>query len=189
MNNKGFTLVELLAMLVVLGILMAVSIPNITGILANNKLNVMRADATKMVDTAKIKFSSIKESKRPTSGKCIVYALNALNDSGDINTGPNGGQYLQYDSFVVIVREAHKYQYYVRLLEKKDSKIIGMNLVKREKLSEDTTDYIKSIRESELMELEGNKGADIEILKGSSAIRDTCHCNSVIDYYPGRQLN
>ena len=32
-NNKGFTLVELLAMLVVLGILIGISVPNITGIL------------------------------------------------------------------------------------------------------------------------------------------------------------
>ena len=40
------------------------------------------------------------------------------------------------------------------------------------------------------MDLEGNRGADIEILKASPAIRDTCHCNNgVIDYYPGRQLN
>ena len=56
MNNKGFTLVELLAMLVVLAILMGIAIPNITGILANNKVNVMKADASKMTDGA---FSKI----------------------------------------------------------------------------------------------------------------------------------
>ena len=65
-----------------------------------------------------------------------------------------------------------------------------MNLVTREKLSEDTTDYIKSIRENELMDLEGNKGADFETLnRPTSIVKSTCHCTSVIDYYPGRQLN
>ena len=56
MNNKGFTLVEILAMLVVLGILMVITIPNVTGILANNKFKVMKADADKTLDTAKIRF-------------------------------------------------------------------------------------------------------------------------------------
>ena len=40
LKNRGFTLVELLAMLVVLGILMAVTIPNITGILNQSKENM-----------------------------------------------------------------------------------------------------------------------------------------------------
>ena len=32
MNNKGFTLIELIAMLTVLGILIAITVPNMTGI-------------------------------------------------------------------------------------------------------------------------------------------------------------
>ena len=48
-KRKGFTLVELLAMLVVLGILMAVAIPNITGILGNQRVNGLKADAESLI--------------------------------------------------------------------------------------------------------------------------------------------
>lgn len=44
-NNKGFTLVEILAMLLVLGIIVAITIPNITGILSGQKENVYIEDA------------------------------------------------------------------------------------------------------------------------------------------------
>ena len=49
MNKKnGFTLVELLAMLTVLGILMVVTIPNISKILNNNRVNKYKMDAKKI---------------------------------------------------------------------------------------------------------------------------------------------
>ncbi|MBQ6498238.1 MAG: prepilin-type N-terminal cleavage/methylation domain-containing protein [Bacilli bacterium] len=188
MNNKGFTLVELLAMLVVLAILMGIAIPNITGILANNKLNVMKADATKMVDTAKLKFSRIAASERPKSGECVIYALNYLNDSGDITNGPNGGRYLQFDSFIIVSREASKYGYYIRLIEEDGAKRIGINVEERSVLSQGETDYIKSISESELFGLGGDKEGDKTILDSKEIVRNKCP-NGVIDYYPGRVLN
>ena len=102
-NNKGFTLVEILAMLVVLGILMAVAIPNISGILNNNRKNGYKSDATRMVDTAKMKVAK-GNVKKPAKNKCVVLALTYLNDSEDIVKGPNGGLYLEYESFVIIKR-------------------------------------------------------------------------------------
>ena len=38
MNRKGFTMIELLAALVILGLLMAVAAPNIMGVLNKNRL-------------------------------------------------------------------------------------------------------------------------------------------------------
>ena len=52
-NNKGFTLVEVLAMLVVLGIIIGVTVPNITGILNNQKTNLIAEDGIKMIENAK----------------------------------------------------------------------------------------------------------------------------------------
>ena len=197
MKNKGFTLVELLAMLVVLGIIIGISVPNITGILANNKMNVMKADATKMVDTAKMKFSRIDPSKRPGPGKCVIYALNYLNDSGDISTGPNGGEYLQFDSFILVAKETTaggglQYNYYVRLIEEKDGSYIGLNLVPREEISSrEPVEIIKSIPSTSIIgDLVGSKEDDLEALKGSSEVKAKCGGNgdNIVDYYPGKVL-
>ena len=196
MKNKGFTLVELLAMLVVLGIIIGIAVPNITGILANNKMNVMKADATKMVDTAKMKFSRIEPSNRPQNGQCIVYALNYLNDSDDISTGPNGGEYLQFNSFVIVTKQVTaggtRYNYYVRLIEEKDSSYIGMNLIERSEISSsEPAQFITSIPSASIIDgLVGSKEGDLETLRESSEVKSKCGNNgdNIIDYYPGKVL-
>ena len=189
MKKNGFTLVELLDMLVVLGILMAVAVPNITGILRANKLNVVKSDAIKMMDTAKVKMSTEKKIEKPGVGECVVFALNYLNDSEDITQGPNGGNYLQFDSFVVVTKRTtatgQQYEYYVRLIEEvKGSKYFGINLVTRSKLAEENTDYITNIELDEANRLIGTKNADLEILPNviDSSI---CRNDGILNYYPG----
>ena len=194
MNRKGFTLVELLAMLVVLGILMGIAIPNISGILTNNKLNVMKADANKMVDTASMKFSKLGRSQRPKDNECLIYALNYLNDSGDINTGPNGGEYLQFDSFIVISRVSHaavegdSFSYYIRLIERKNSKYLGMNFVERSALSQGSTNLTGEITVPADQQLSSDKQESLDALARIPKIQELCSAG-VIDYYPGKVLS
>lgn len=190
MKRDGFTLVELLAMLVVLGILMAVAIPNITGILRNNKLNVIKSDAIKMVDTAKIKMSNLKEDKLPVNGQCVVFALNYLNDSEDINTGPNGGEYLKFESFVVVKKvqrssTSSKYEYYVRLVENIKGGGFGINLANISDLSKENTEHITAVKNvSAAEELQGIQEEDLSKLKTRLA-NDPCGCSKIVVYQPG----
>ncbi len=125
MNNKGFTLVELLAMLAVLAILMAVAIPNITGILRNQKTSSLKNNAVTMVETAKTKVAKDELINNPTKPEeCLVFSLNYLNDNDNLEYGPNGGKYDEYESFVIIKKECTggcKYEYYVRLIENNEN--------------------------------------------------------------------
>ncbi len=127
-KNKGFTLVELLAMLVVIGVLMAISIPNITGILSQSKNNQIEQDVIKMVDMAKIKMNTDKAANYPEGKDALLLTLSYIDDERDVLTGPNGGYYYRYDSFVVVLKEGNSYKYYVRLVEKNNSYNFGVNI-------------------------------------------------------------
>ena len=116
-NNKGFTLVEVLAMLVVLGIIIGVTVPNITGILNNQKTNLIAEDGIKMIENAKNEFIVSEKVKYPEDGKCVIFTLDRLDKNSDIENGIENGKYNKTKSFVTVKRVAKSYQYSVRLIE------------------------------------------------------------------------
>lgn len=122
MNRKGFTLVELIAMVVVLGIIMTIAVPNIVGVVNNNKKSIAIEDANKLVRNAKQTFQT-KKATYPKDDECIFMTLKYLNINDDFTTGVNGGEYDKTQSFVIVKKEentntsANQYNYYFRLLE------------------------------------------------------------------------
>ena len=178
-NNKGFSLVELLAMLVVLAILMGIAIPNISGMLKNQRLNIIKSDASKMVDTTKIKVSKNKIVK-PGNNECLVFSLDYLNDNDNITTGPNGGKYSEYDSFVLYTRKGSRYKYYVRLIEKvKENEYSGFDLVDIDEIKETENNNIQKVTTE--YNLSEDKATSKVNLDANSRIRSIC--SSVRDYY------
>ncbi len=122
MNRKGFSLIELIAMVVVLGILMVITVPNIAGILKNNKENIVKEDINKMVSNAKTRVNT-KQAKNPKGAySCVVMTLGYVDSNHDLKEGINGGKYNQDESFLVIRKEqesgnSYTYRYYIRLVE------------------------------------------------------------------------
>ncbi len=138
-RNKGFTLVEILAMLVVLAIIIGISIPNINAILRRQRINKLIADATSMVETAKVKSS--KNNDKPINSECYIYSLDYLNVNDSINKGPNDGEYDQYNSFVIKKRRNNTYIYYVRLVEKLENNTMkGIELTESTQVKDLTAD-------------------------------------------------
>ncbi|AYV67346.1 prepilin-type cleavage/methylation domain-containing protein [Niallia circulans] len=52
-NEKGLTLIELLAVIVILGIIAAIAIPSISGIIQKSKEDAVKADAITILNAAK----------------------------------------------------------------------------------------------------------------------------------------
>ena len=48
-SKKGFTLVELLAVIVILAIILAIAIPSISGVIENSKRNAFESDAKMLI--------------------------------------------------------------------------------------------------------------------------------------------
>ena len=182
MRKNGFTLVELLVMLVVLSILIGISVPNIAGIISNNRKSMMLDDANRMLDNARVRLNVNESEYIPKDDECTLLRLSALERNDDFKSGPNGGVYDKNESFVLISKERSasgiEYIYYLRLIEIKDDKKYGINLA----LSTDVEKRNKEILE-EKIELNniGNRDyitEDFEKYKYSSILNS---CASIKD--------
>ena len=56
-NSKGFTLVELLAVIVILGIIAGIAVPSIGGIIDNTKKDAHVANARQMIEAARMAYA------------------------------------------------------------------------------------------------------------------------------------
>ena len=120
MNNKGFTLVELLGSMVILGLLMALVIPNIVGLLNNSKEVTYVEDAKKMINIAQNKVTMKKFALPTADNECVFLGLGYL-DNSEFQNPPYSGCYDVNRSFVVIKRESNEYKYYAQLVEYHDN--------------------------------------------------------------------
>ena len=91
MNKRGFTLVELLAVIAVLGIIGLIAVPNMLGISDNVKKENMLDDAKKLVSIAKMKISMDYDARKLDVKR---YTFEELNTNKQINKDPDGGDYL-----------------------------------------------------------------------------------------------
>ncbi|WP_277584458.1 competence type IV pilus major pilin ComGC [Psychrobacillus antarcticus] len=55
-NEKGLTLIELLAVIVILAIVAAIAVPSISGVIDNSRYNAVKADATNILNAAQLYF-------------------------------------------------------------------------------------------------------------------------------------
>ncbi|MGG3999890.1 prepilin-type N-terminal cleavage/methylation domain-containing protein [Anoxybacillus kestanbolensis] len=100
-NEKGLTLIELLAVIVILGIIAAIAIPSIGGLIENSKKDAHVANAQQMINAAKIAVTADKD-LIPANGKAKTISLKYLEDNGYLETikDPDRGTYVRGNSGV-----------------------------------------------------------------------------------------
>jgi len=87
-NKKGFTLVELLAVIVILALIMGIAVVAMSGVIEDSKKNSARRTAANIIDGVRTKLMLEGEIK---SGS--YYFTNAVLERGGV-TSPFGGNYL-----------------------------------------------------------------------------------------------
>lgn len=134
-NKYGFTLVELLAVLVVLYIIMGIAIPNVVSTLDKSKKETYISDAKKFLTQAKTELSNTIN--KPAAGEIVRINLSCI-DNQDLTKDPNGNAYSEDDSFVIIVRKDEELVYYVNLVaysENQNNR--GIRLISKKSLDDD----------------------------------------------------
>lgn len=140
-NNKGFTLVELLATISILAIIMLIAIPNVVGVVQKSRNKTYVEDAKKMISLAKYKVKSDVKIKDALGDGPVCISLNYLDSGKEIKDAPNGGEYDTEYSYVFVEKNYdNSYYYSVQLLENdKDSNIQGLKKISSEDLSNDNS--------------------------------------------------
>lgn len=101
-NSKGFTMVEIIAVVAILGILIMVTMPRLLSLVTSSKDEIYVQDAKKLIAQARyVMGKNSNEIEKPMAGNYIVLSLNYLG-STNFSSPPNGGSYLTEASFVVV---------------------------------------------------------------------------------------
>nr|WP_188713337.1 prepilin-type N-terminal cleavage/methylation domain-containing protein [Psychrobacillus lasiicapitis] len=83
-NEKGLTLIELLAVIVILAIVAAIAVPAIGNIIENSKFNAVKADATNVLSAAQLYFTD--DQTKTTVTVAELKTANYLESEGKIPT-------------------------------------------------------------------------------------------------------
>ena len=120
MKNKAFTLIELLAVIILLGILMLIAIPSVTSYINNSRKNVYVDTAKELVKGTSILLNSgdfsvlDKDTTYYVNSKCIA------SETGKEVTSPFG----KFNpAYVLVVNEDDEYNYY---FQSRDEQEIGV---------------------------------------------------------------
>lgn len=79
-NQKGLTLVELLAVIVILAIVSAIAVPAIGGIIENSRYSAVKADATNVLNAAKMYYIDNPEGKTEAGDTAGTVSVKTLKD-------------------------------------------------------------------------------------------------------------
>lgn len=137
-NKKGFTLVELLAVIVILGVLLMIAVPAVQNVIKKAKNNATQKQAELFIDAAK-KMAIIDEA----TSDMVIYKLSDLDSDVDKN---------RFTRMVVALKENGSYKYYIYLNDSVNKKTIGNNnnifeFASEDKINEKVTDGVKEFKE------------------------------------------
>ena len=109
-NNKGFTLIEVLAVIVLLGIIMSVAIVAISGYVEESKLKAYVNIAKEYIDIASIEIAKNEIVARDKNTVYYIHIDN-LEAESDLSKSPFGDW---IDAYVVVVidPDTGDYNYY-----------------------------------------------------------------------------
>ena len=114
-KSNGFTLVELLAAVIILGVIMLIAIPNVLSTMDRNKKDSFIQDARRLISAAEYKIRGDVSIEYPNATGITLLTLDKINTS-EVLDSPYDTKYSKSKSFVAIILDSGEYVYYVHLV-------------------------------------------------------------------------
>lgn len=149
MKKNGFTLVEMIAVVVILGVVSSVAVPSVIGTMEKNKVSTYRNDASRLLRSAKAAYEKDTTIEEPSQTSCVIFKIDDLNTT--TLSGPNKGEYQSGYSYVTINMTGNKLVYGVQLLEKYSDNA--------------NKEVFRGIRYTYPVELNSNAASSLEVTK------------------------
>ncbi len=159
MKNKGFTLVEMIAVIVILGILLGIAVPTTITTINNQKRKAFIEDTLRFIASAKAKINEDKKIEYPKDNEAVIVNLKNMNTE-DFTTSPYGVPYNLASSFFVMVpckeTKGRCYEIYVNLVACKGDK--------NKKCSEGSSPYsLEFVKEDDLKNNSYTKNINVTV--------------------------
>jgi len=117
-NKKGFTLIEILAVIIILGILLLIAIPSISKYIENSRKNTYINSVKSMVNavSAAVNAMELPYSLGKNEGMIIPFSEIELEKKGATTKSPYS-KWIPEKSFILVVFDGEMYKYYVSALD------------------------------------------------------------------------
>lgn len=133
-NDKGFTLVEVIAVIVILGIILIIAVPAVSDYIVNSRKSSYISNVKAYLETVRAEYEMKYYGSLLYDDEIMIVPIELVElEQGDGGKTPFG-VYEEERNYVVIVPERKTYQYYANFL---DSAGYGVNMLPANSLSKE----------------------------------------------------
>lgn len=120
LNRKGFTLVEVTAVTIILGVLLLLAIPTISKYVGRSKKATYVSSVKALIDSVSASVNSMSLSLIPEDGEAVVIPFSEINMEKESSKEKSPyGKYINDKCYVIVVCKDDKYSYYVVAIDDK----------------------------------------------------------------------
>ena len=147
--NKGFTLIEILAVIVLIGIVSLIGVVAISSYIESSRENTYINSASNYIDSARNLKASDKLLQEPKNAEALIIPLTDLDIEDDNEFKTPYGDLILEKSYVIITNKDGKLDYYISMIDDSGHALVNVNenklSVDELKKSGDDTTGIKEI--------------------------------------------
>ena len=131
MRKKGFTIIEILAVIIIIGAISMIGVISINAYLANSEKDIYIANLKTFVKAAKDLYNSDRLAQEPRANEALIIPLELLELDQSAGYKSPYGTYIKESTYIIVTRENDQNTYYIVALDSGD---IGINCVRENKL-------------------------------------------------------